>query len=461
MPGMDDIFGPEPTEKTPETAVAPTSTNNLEEFDDIFGGTPAAEDGGASSEQAKDSSVGLLPAAVGSGTDEFDDIFGDSKKPVDAAVERPPDEDGRRREAAVSSSTVTDKDSGAAAAAAAGTRTSGGEREFLNFLYEDDEEKKPRKPISTGAPAPEAPPPAPSVVEPVAVVKSGARNPMRSGSPDSTSPLGEEGSFLEIPTVASPSQAQVESGGVLSPASSRIGSASLALGSPLNPHPAPASAAAAEAEAATSETKPESPRPAPPALQSFVRKEKVEVLRPLPADPAAALRELIAPELQATAAAPDADADADDSREKSPAAPADSAADDVDYARRLCAATGGFLPADLRPAVWSLLLGRGKNPFDAGFVKWRQQRRETPPSAGDTTAFAHKLDLRNDCLALARRLCDGTGENGGAGAVGSAKGDPEALASDVEEVRMSLHDACLFDMRRRLAVYVTGVCRAA
>lgn len=414
---MDDIFGPDPLETTPETTVAPSSTNNnQEELDDIFGDTPAAEDGEASSEQGKDSSVGL--AAGGSGTDEFDQIFGDSKKPIDAAVERPPDEDSRQKEAAASSSPAAKEDSakgsGAAATDAAGTSTAGGDKEFLDFLYEDDAEKKPANANATAvAVEPEQVAP-PSAVEPVVVAKTGTNDSIGPGSPDSTSPLGEEGSFLEIPAIASPSQARVASGGVLSPASSLFGSAP-ALGSP-------------PSAAATSAVKPNSPLRASPALHSFVRKEKVEVLRPLPDDPAGALRELLVPEIQATAAA-----DADDSREEG-AATTKPAADDVDYVRRLCAATGGFLPADLRPIVWSLLLGRGKKPVDPSFVKWQQQRRETPSSAGDTATAAYKLDLRNDCLALARRLCDDTGGNGVAGAVGSAKDDPEALALDIEEV---------------------------
>lgn len=181
---------------------------------------------------------------------------------------------------------------------------------------------------------------------------------------------------------------------------------------------------AAEPAVAESPADPSSPAPKPPAPESFVRKEKVEVLRPLPDDPSAALRELM----------PAADAVAD-SQEGGPAVEAASEANDVGYIRRLCAATGGFLPPGLRAVVWSLLLGRGRRPVDEGFVRWRAQRRESPPSSLHGAAtIAYKLDLRNDCLALARRLCDEDGAGGAAAGSGSARDDPEALALDIEEV---------------------------
>ncbi|CAN0533784.1 unnamed protein product, partial [Ectocarpus sp. 12 AP-2014] len=243
-------------------------------------------------------------------------------------------------------------------------------------------------------------------------------------SPDSNSTLGEEGSFLEIPpTVTSPFQALEE---VAEP-DSRPASGPLE-GSSLNLPLAEESTATA---AAASEPKPSSPVPTA-TLETYVRKERAEVLRPLPDDPATALREVASPGVQPTG-------DGGDSHEEGTAA-----ADDVGYVRRLCAATGGFLPPDLRPVVWGLLLGRGRKPSDAGFLKWRAQRREElAAGAADAPAVSYKLDLRNDCLALARRLCDDenvAGENDGGGAgngasyeEGGAKKDPEALAFDIEE----------------------------
>ncbi|CBJ33932.1 conserved unknown protein [Ectocarpus siliculosus] len=249
-------------------------------------------------------------------------------------------------------------------------------------------------------------------------------------SPDSTSTLGEEGSFLEIPpaAVTSPFQALEEA---VEP-DSRPASGPLEGSPPNLPIAEESTAAAAAAEAAASEPKPSSPVPTA-TLETYVRKERAEVLRPLPDDPTAALREVAAPGVQPTE-------DGGDSQEEGTAA-----ADDVGYVRRLCAATGGFLPPDLRPVVWGLLLGRGRRPSDAGFLKWRARRREDlAAGAADAPAVSYKLDLRNDCLALARRLCDddnvagenegGGADNGASGEGGGAKKDPEALAFDIEEV---------------------------
>lgn len=186
------------------------------------------------------------------------------------------------------------------------------------------------------------------------------------------------------------------------------------------------------------------PPPPPSSEMCFVRKEKVEVLPPLPEDPASALRQLAFPET-ATSAATEAEGGekagavsmasreggSDERGPAAVAAGAAAAASDVGYVRRLCAATGGFLPPDLRAVVWGLLLGLGRKPEDKGFVKWREARRRD-----GAATVAYMLDLKNDCLALARRLCDdsssGGGREGGGGA--GVKGSPEALAVDIEEV---------------------------
>ena len=425
---MDDIFGSDSTE-TPAAPAPSTSTNNLEEFDDIFGDGSATELGGAASEQATSAAAGLA-AAGGSGTDEFDDIFGDSAAepaPVDSSS--PVQDDATGGSIGITGAEDSAPgDASTAAVTVASSSAAGGDKEFLDFLYEEDvaAEKEPL-PAAAGTEAPAAETEAPAVAG--VMTTTAASSPARATrSPDSSSPLGEEGSFLEIPTaVASPSQPQA-------------GSVSPLPESPLSLHPASGTAAAGgpPTTSGSSDEKADSPAPGKPAaLETFVRKEKVEVLRPLPDDPAAALRELVpeAPAAEAgtgTAAA----AATDDSQEEGGTA----VADDVGYIRRLCVATGGFLPPDLRPVVWSLLLGRGKRPADAAFVKWREQRRENPPSVAGVAAVPYKLDLRNDCLALARRLCDDAGENGGGGggagsAPGSARDDPEALALDIEEVR--------------------------
>lgn len=434
---MEDIFGPEPTAGTPDEAAASETDNNLEEFDDIFGdastaaGTAEGEGvGGSSSEQAKDAPAAPAAASGGSGLDEFDDIFGGSE-PVDAASEEQQhvadnNKAGETEDiGAGGASTTTDENStpaaagpGATAAAdvTGGKSGAGGDKEFLDFLYDGDG-------AGSGEAASE-PPPAPARSSP----PGSAGSPSGRKSPDSNSTLGEEGSFLEIPTtVTSPFQAPE---GSVEP-TSRLESGSLE-GSPLN---LPIAEEPTAASAASSEPKPSSPVPTT-TLETYVRKEKAEVLRPLPDDPAAALREIAAPGVQATG-------DGGDSQEEATAA---DAADDVGYVRRLCAATGGFLPPDLRPVVWGLLLGRGRRPSDAGFVKWRARRREelAAGAAADAPAVSYKLDLRNDCLALARRLCDddsvaGEDDGGGAGDGASGEGegakkDPEALAFDIEEV---------------------------
>eukprot|EP00752_Nemacystus_decipiens_P001235 g1234.t1 len=411
---MDDIFGSDSTE-TPAAAAPSAATNNLEEFDDIFGDGSTPELGGAGSEQATDAPAGLA-AAGGSGTDEFDDIFGDSAaKPLAAESSSSVQEDatgggGSIAEAEGSAPTST------APAAVASSSAAGGDKEFLDFLYEGDSAAE-KKPVATAADTE-----APGADTETAVVA--ASSPARATrSQDSSSPLGEEGSFLEIPTAAaSPSQPQAESTGPLPE-------------SPLNLHRTPGTGAVVVPPAIVGingDDKPISPAPGKPAAETFVRKEKVEVLRPLPDDPAAALRDLV------PGAPASAEAGTEDSQEEG------TAADDVGYIRRLCVATGGFLPPDLRPVVWSLLLGRGKRPADAAFVKWREQRRESSSPAAGAASLPNKLDLRNDCLALARRLCEDPGEKGGGGGGGagagagvateSARDDPQALALDIEEV---------------------------
>lgn len=162
--------------------------------------------------------------------------------------------------------------------------------------------------------------------------------------------------------------------------------------------------------------------------------------RPLPADPGRALRELVFQQTDETGLDEDGET---------------AAADDLGYVRRLCAATGGFLSPDLRPAVWGLLLGIGRTPDDAGFRKWRDAAKSslregegeddsdangiTQPSAkSPAISVPNKLDLRNDSLALARRLRSGSHSSSDGVRVSDSGGgvltEAEALATDIEEV---------------------------
>ncbi|CAM9620253.1 unnamed protein product, partial [Scytosiphon promiscuus] len=425
---MDDIFGPEPSDTPQGAAPAPPSSGtNLEEFDDIFGNSDTpVEKVGADSKKAKDASSAAAPGG-GSGLDEFDDIFGDSA-PAEAAAEQLAVEGSKDEAAAGSGDKLTEEEGGgeeeggdsaaqssdtpsSSAARTSGANGAGGDKEFLDFLYDKgaEEQQSPGAPAAGDERLTAAA--AASAAAPAEESETGADSPGGPRSPSIGSPLGEEGSFLEIssPTAGVPQvQAEAADAPALPPAAS---------------HPTAAPPASETAAGDPDEPKPASTgAPAPPALESTVRKEKVEVLRPLPEDPASALHHLAAPEKDA-AAADEVDPEADGAAAEPVTTEEDSAADDVGYVRRLCAATGGFLPADLRPVVWGLVLGRGRKPEDAAFVKWRAQRRENPSSGA---AAASNLDLRNDCLALARRLCEGSG--------GGERDDPEAMASDIEEV---------------------------
>lgn len=185
--------------------------------------------------------------------------------------------------------------------------------------------------------------------------------------------------------------------------------------------------------------------------------------RPIPVDPARALQDLIRPEPPAEADAikdePGAGTGTDAAGASAMAEEMVPAAEDVDYVRRLCMATGGFLDAELRPAVWSLLLGLGSTqPEDLAFRKWQENQNQqssgregssSSSGGGSRTPVAaavqNKIDLHNDSLALARRLCDGSGaatavdDPSAPREVRSASGclgkDPGALATDIEHVR--------------------------
>lgn len=444
---LHDIFGPSDSKDagTRESTNVASSTSNLEEFDDIFGGSVDAvprPPGGRDTSENKATDVDEASSAGGNAaaaaaslhTADFDNIFGDAppvaepqastnkqgKQKTDAEEEEGGDVgvetnkgvDVKGGASAASGATVV-----ATAAASAAGDAAGADREFLNFLYEDDRSNKGAAPTNS---APMAVAASPAVATALSI-GAAVDEPSSAGddNSESGSPLGEEASFLETPQAA---PGQVERTGVSSPTSQFD---SVPLGSPplgmaiqgADETGIEGGPAAANAPAASS----------PASRAAFVRKEKVEVLRPLPDDPASALRELMVPDTVAGTAGSEEQGSGEST-------------DDVGYVRRLCAATGGFLQPDLRPVVWSLLLGLGRKPEDAGFNKWREERRSNPSMSVAAATSAYKLDLRNDCLALARRLCvSGGGEAEGAdGEAGSVGGnpDPEVLAVDIEEVRV-------------------------
>ncbi|CAM9364657.1 unnamed protein product [Discosporangium mesarthrocarpum] len=96
---------------------------------------------------------------------------------------------------------------------------------------------------------------------------------------------------------------------------------------------------------------------------------------------------------------------------------------EVEKVRGLCVATGRFLPHELRASVWGYLLGRG------GKVEEEERVIPATSAAGMTVPLGHgvayKLELKNDSLALAHRLCAECGNKGN---------DPAVLAGEIEEV---------------------------
>lgn len=462
---LQDIFGPnEPQDDGSNKAVSESripaaggssTAENVDDFDDIFGGTSASSTPHEGQESAGTKGGETVPAtleaedgdavsatAAALDNDEFDDIFGDARQ-TDANTEQDQAADGRegneRDDAGTESDALAppdtsavadgsdDVDADAGAGANAGGVAGRQDKEFLDFLYEDESSEGGTKKKRTSV----------SGADPAAPVSVGDYNDsLSSGLETAGSGKGQSPSGTNSEGTGSPVRKDVhlpennnegaEPTSSLSVPSAQLDSISLrstphdgvdmpgAVGSSAKAEVTSGEGPIATATAATS------PRPG-----RFVRKEKIEVLRPLPDNPARALRELLAPPSQDSDDAVDANSgDGEDSRGND-----NAAADDVSYVRRLCAATGGFLPHDLRPAAWSLLLGLGRTPKDLGFEKWRDDKRADSSTLATAATVAYKLDLRNDSLALARQLCEGDeGDGEGAG------GDPAALAVDIEEV---------------------------
>lgn len=493
---LQDIFGPsEPSgAEAVETAPAVASssaTTNLDEFDDIFASStdiapaPAAPSGDEIAHKLKTTDITPVPASSGStdvspSTDDFDDIFGNaplaategllpSSKEQTGGKSNPAEgttSEGASSEEAQQARSDTKAmgtaELGRSPAPVAGGSTGGDDREFLNFLYDDD--KKGKATATAVTPQAEEEAAASLLVVPEGTTTSTTATTAAAAADDTFPALGstpaDSSSAPEENSPSLPAGGPPGASGASSPSSHLD---SVPLGSPLldgtknassGSTSAAVTAAAERLEEAVKEGELDTPSPSPampppPSWEMcFVRKEKVEVLLPLPEDPATALRQLALPET-ATSAAAAAEAGAEEgageeegavsmasraggSDGRGPAA----AVSDVGYVRRLCAATGGFLPLDIRAVVWGLLLGLGRRPEDKGFVKWREARRRD-----GAATVAYMLDLRNDCLALARRLCDDGGGGGGGGGSGGeggggagVKGDPEALAVDIEEV---------------------------
>lgn len=463
---LQDIFGPSEStkEQQPERTAANASTivnNDDVDFDDIFGGSKdedGDEDEAANAQKPEEAaSSSAVPGRTSAGavaSSNFDDIFGDAPPAPPAtkkseassstaqadsgSAKQPGDNATTGSSSKVEASTRSDK-GGAEADARRGAEE--GDKEFLDFLYEGEDGGLNKAAATAAAPAAAAMPTSTKLA------------PAVDGNPEDSVPPPEpvnqeDGSFLGTPAspeeMESPARApletsQFDSVTLLDPevvdqvahnnddASSwqteNMPVQEQQSGSSLStPAPAPSTAAPVPSATAT-------------AAESFVRKERIAVLRPLPEDPAGALRQLVL----------------DDGRtgeeacvEEGPEDSGGTTAEDVGYVRRLCAATGGFLPPDLRPSAWSLLLGLGREPVDVGFNRWREEVREDPSAS--VAVVANKLDLRNDSLALARRLCE-KGQDGEEGVEASAAQeeeeeeagsvrDPEALAVDIEEVRL-------------------------
>lgn len=469
---LQDIFGPSEPNSTealePAAPGAASSTANLNEFDDIFASSnddapPAGPAGDSVARALKSKDVSPVPGSNGStevspSTHDFEDIFGNaptaaeggllpssSKEQTggksDQAGGTTSDVAGSGEASQAARSDTKDLEVGAAVpshAPVTGGGAGGDDSEFLNFLYDDDKQGK----AAATAAATTVTPQAEETADSAATTATSTTTAETAGETTSSNPGNTSSSPADnrSPLVQPPGVS-----GASSPSSDLD---SVPLGSPLVEDTtttttaattAAVAAAAARLEVAVKEGKLDAPPHPPSSEMCFVRKEKVEILLPLPENPASALRELASPETTAGAETGEGEVapgtEGLTSREGGRAGP--SRASDVGYVRRLCAASGGFLPPDLRSVVWGLLLGLGRKPEDAGFVKWREARRRDPSLVAGAATVAYMLDLRNDCLALARRLCDdgGGGDGEGGGGAGVKGGDPEALAVDIEEVR--------------------------
>lgn len=438
---LQDIFGPSDT-KVGETATsalegASTAAITLDnqEFDNIFasdGGSAhqplspsrskdPAEQGNPENSVEGSSALGPISASTRSASEDLDNIFGGSSLPTTATsleqegggsrdAQRSQKAEAERRSVTKEGSSQEPDSKGNGSAAT-------GDKEFLEFLYEDDGDTKR---VSSGTAASSA---------------QVHYAPGRSSTPDNSN-------SSESPAAACEGKNTTSAAAAISPQSVAASSQEHQPGT---------------AEGSTPE--------------SFTRNQRSRELRPLPENPAIALRELF---LTPSGAAEGSDVGAASEGGEHPEAIATTspncstcatsestkvseieeppAGDDVGYVRRLCAAAGGFLSPELRPAVWSLLLGLGREPNGAGFVAWQAERRADPDLQAAVSTAPYKIDLRNDCLALARRLCergdggiskgsDGSFNSGEAeekeqeqGRDNKGKKDPEALAVDIEEV---------------------------
>lgn len=482
---LQDIFGPndpksEEAETQPETTGVSSPNNNLDDFDDIFGGntdaatTPPAAVGIVSSETqespSSSPSLGNLSAALDA--DDFDNIFGVAPPAAGnqtTSKGNPPEKRPDGAKETESSLTTTsaasdgtgphgeDETGGGSmeeigSAATAGGGTVRDDKEFLDFLYEDNGDKKSDAAgtaTTTNNIINSVVPVVPDVADSSSTAPTVSTNcdalPISDATEGSSSPLGEEASFLEKPVASSPGRGTPL--GALGPIP-RLGAFPLTAPSPSSSRIS-STGARIPVVPGNEDREKEQQNVSPaavggPSLTPIVAPRKERMLRPLPDNPARALRDLVTPPPKCPSP---------EEKESSIGAGVEAgegAADDVGYVRRLCAATGGFLPHDLRPLVWSLLLGLGREPNDSVFEKWREERRVDPSlvSSHSASTVTYKIDLRNDCLALARRLCEtetetetetvesGGGGAGGEGMGGVGKAGAEALAIDIEEVRI-------------------------
>lgn len=422
---LQDIFGPSDT-KISETATSalegPSTaaiTLDNQEFDDIFasdGGTahqplPPSQSRGAEEDNPEngvvDSSVlGSVSASTLSASEDLDNIFGGTPLPTTATSSEQEGGGSRDAHKAEAERMTVTKEGGSQEPHSKGNgSTATGDKEFLEFLYEDDGNTK------------------------------------RVGS--STAASSAQGHYTTI------GQSSISDN--CNNTTACEGKNATSEATTISPESVDASSQEHQTGSAEGSTP-----------ESFTRNQRSRELRPMPENPAIALRELF---LTPRSTVEDSDAGASSEEHGHPEAiPTTSestktseieeplAGDDVGYVRRLCAAAGGFLSPELRPAVWSLLLGLGREPNGAGFAAWQSERRDNPDLQAAVSTAPYKIDLRNDCLALARQLCErggggiskgsdgsyttGEGEEKGQEQGGDNKGkkDTEVLAVDIEEV---------------------------
>ncbi|CAM9417217.1 unnamed protein product, partial [Laminaria digitata] len=419
--GPSEPSGAEAVETAPGVASSSATTTNLDEFDDIFASStddapapaaPSRDDAVAHDLKTKDTTTTPVTASSGTtdvspSTDDFEDIFGNAPPATaEGLLSSSKEQTGGKSDPA--GGTTSDATNGEATqparssdtkavgtagpgpspapVAGGGSSAGGDDSEFLNFLYDDDKKGKATAvAVTPQADAEQAASLSPAGTTTTTTSTTGAGSAAAAAAAETGSALRSNPTDASSPptekkTPSLPSEGPAGASGNSSPSSHLD---SVPLGSPLaeDSKNAPADTTAAAAVAAAAErleeavkegkldspspspAMPPPPPPPPPSSEMcFVRKEKVEVLPPLPEDPASALRELALATAEPGAEGAGAAASMA-SREGGPGGrgPA-AAASDVGYVRRLCAATGGFLPPDLRAVVWGLLLGLGKRP---------------------------------------------------------------------------------------------------